>query len=417
MTDFRPTSKLLASSLTLLAAALVGCETGRPTAPLSYSSFQRPALAPQVALPATSAAPTTRPTLPSVALRQHPAAPLPSAVQATGAPLGGYKTLGGIVAEVNGNPIYANKVLRQITPALSARAAEMDEQQFKALATNEIRDRIRDLVRAELLFGAAERILSAEDRKIAETLTMQDRSRRITEAGGSVELARRRAADDGEDFDELILDTYRQKMSEVFRYRKIRPRIQVSGDDMRNYYNANLQTIFTQQDEVTVRIIQINPRRYRTKADAQARAQEIQAKAQAPNADFAELARTGNDDPNLARTGGQFTLQRGAYRYEKVEQALWSTPVGQITPIIEDTGGFFIALVESRKEGKTMPFEDVATQNRIFADLSSRQQQELIAAIERTQVGNSAIVPERPREDIVIDMAMQNYPLWAQGVR
>jgi parvulin-like peptidyl-prolyl isomerase len=350
-------------------------------------------------------------------MRRHAAAPVPSALQQPGASLGGYKTLGGVVAEVNGNPIYANKVLRQLTPELAARAPELDEQQFRALATQEITRRIRDLVRTELVFGAAERTLSDDDRKLAEVLTMQDRTRRITEAGGSIELARRGAQANGDDFDDLVLDIYRQKMADLFRYRKIYPRIQITADDMRSYYNANIQSLFTQQDEVTFRIIQVATRRYPSKSDARQRAQDLLEKAN--TSDFAELARTANDDPNLARTGGQFTIQRGAYRLEKVEQTLWDTPVDQITPIIEDTGGFYIAKVESRKQGKVMPFESSETQEKIRADLRTRQLQALNEAMEQRlrQPGSAMVRESREMTQTAVDMAMQNYPLWAKANR
>lgn len=410
MIDPRSKTWRLVTPVLLLAGAGVGvgagagCESSRPTVPLAASSFQRPALAPQVA-------PTTRP----APMRQHAAAPVPSAVHVQGASLGGYKTLGGVVAEVNGNPIYANKVLRQLVPELSARASEMDEQQFRTLATQEVTKKIQGLERDELVFGAADRTLGDDDRKIAEALTMQVRSRRITEAGGSAELARHKAAADGDDFDDLILAEYRKQMTDVFYRRKVVPKIQITADDMRDYYNANLQTEFTQQPEITFRVIQVATRRYPGKSEANQRAQELLAKAK--TADFAELARTDNDDPNLARSGGQFTVQRGAYRLEKVEQALWATPVGQITPIVEDTGGFYIAKVESRKEGSVMSFDARETQDKIRGTLWSRQFRMLTEAIEHNLRGKSMVRENPDMTQTAVEMAMQNYPLWAKGTR
>ena len=106
-----------------------------------------------------------------------------------------------------------------------------------------------------------------------------------------------------------------------------------------------------------------------------------------------------------------------SYRLEKVEQALWDTPVGQITPVIEDTGGFYIAKVEARKEGKVMPFDERATQEKIRGTLWSRQFQTLTQGIERT-LRNESMVRETPEmTQTAVDMAMQNYPLWAKANR
>ena len=58
-------------------------------------------------------------------------------------------------------------------------------------------------------------------------------------------MARRKAEADGDDFDELVLAEYRTQMHNVFYRRKVVPRIQITADDMRSYYNANLQREFT----------------------------------------------------------------------------------------------------------------------------------------------------------------------------
>ena len=122
MTDLRTTSWFLVTPLLLLA----GCGSSRPSAPLTYSSFQRPDLASQVATAPVPPTPTP--------MHNTPPHPCPPPSSRPARRFGGYKTLGGVVSEVNGNPIYANKVLRQLTPELAARAPDMDEPQFRTLA-------------------------------------------------------------------------------------------------------------------------------------------------------------------------------------------------------------------------------------------------------------------------------------------
>jgi parvulin-like peptidyl-prolyl isomerase len=171
---------------------------------------------------------------------------------------------------------------------------------------------------------------------------------------------------------------------------------------------------FTDQDEVNFRLIKVDL--HGGKAFARQRAEEILAKTK--TADFAEIARSPkmNDDARLARAGGEEApLQRGAYRLEKVEAMLWNTPVGQITPIIEDAGGFYIAKVESRKLGKTLPFDDQDVQDRIYKGFWSRQFRSLTEQIEQNLRKNSMVRESPEMQQIAVEMAMQNYVLWSKS--
>lgn len=397
---------LAAGACSLLIAAGAGCDSDKPTTVLTPISFENRAGLALPDRPTGAAKPTIKPaTTARVATTNPPA---------IGVSLGEYQTIGGVVSEVNGNPIYANKVLKMVKAELAARAREMDETRFRAFATTEINKKIQGLQRDELVFGAADRSLAGDDRKLADFLTMQYRTQKITEAGGSVELAQRKAQANGDSFDEDVYDHYRQYMTEVFYRRKVLPRIQVSADDLRNYYTANFTKEFTEQDEVKFRLIKIDGKRSLNKQTLRKRAEEVLEKAKA--GDFAEVARTMNDDTRLARSGGEeLPIQRGAYRLENVEKAVWETPVGQVTPIIEDSGGLYIAKVESRKDGKTRPFEDKATQERIQRVLSSRQFQSLTDAIEQ-KLRQESMVRESPEmRQVAVEMAMQNYTLWSRG--
>ena len=326
---------------------------------------------------------------------------------------GQYQTIGGVVSEVNGNPIYAGQVLRSLRGELSARAPEMNETQFRRFATEQIAERIRHLQRDELVFAAADRFLPQEDRKIAQMLTMQYRTRRITEAGGSLELARRAAAAEGEDFEEQVYDQYRKNMTEVYYRRKVFPRIQISADDLRSYYNQNRQKEFSDPGKITFRLIKIDPRT--RGGDEAARALASDVRNQATTGDFAAVARTINDDARLARTGGEEApIQRGAYRLEKVEAELWNLRVGEVSPVIEDSGGLYIAKVEERTTGNTKSFDDPAVQNSIRETLWRQQYTKLTGDIEKNLIKNSSVRDSPQMMQTVLEMAMQGYAVWSK---
>ena len=400
-----------------------GCGSSRPQTALSPYSFRLNSQ--------TAASATTQPTP-----LKHPlfssrteflAPPQPAPAMATtvssepasrpavGTSSGQYQTIGGVVAEVNGIPIYANKVLRSLRAELAAKAMELDSAQFRKFATTEINKAIIGLQRAELIFGAAERSLTEDEKRQAEFMTMQWRTQQITEAGGSPEMAARKARDDGFEFDDLVFDRYRDYMTQVYLRKNIVPRIQISAQTMREYYTAVVERDFTERAEVTFRLIKVDFARNGGQDGALRQAQRIIERA--GTTPFSELATTMNDDSRLALKGGlEQPIQKNAYVLAKVENALWETPIGKIAGPIEDGKAFYLGLVQSRKEAKVQSFESPAVQDRIHQVLWARQFRVLTDQVDDRLRRTQAMVRDsKEMRDTAVQMAMQNYSRWAKG--
>jgi len=190
--------------------------------------------------PRSDAAPTTPPAGVPTSVGMSPA-PSSANLPRIGASSGQYMTLGGVVAEVNGTPIYANKVLSVLDPILREKARKLDADSFRRQAKQDIDRRIQELVRLELFYAAAQRSLGPDDKKLADLMTVQWRMQQITKAGGSVELARRRARDEfGMDFDEMAQEQSHNELIRIYDQKKIIPKIQVSASDIREYYDKHL---------------------------------------------------------------------------------------------------------------------------------------------------------------------------------
>ena len=98
-------------------------------------------------------------------------AKLPTATTLTTGPaLGEYMTLGAVVVTVNGNPIYANKVISDIAPVLAVKARELEPDDFQRVAQDEVQKQLQVLVRTELEFAAAQRNLDDHDRKLDDAM-------------------------------------------------------------------------------------------------------------------------------------------------------------------------------------------------------------------------------------------------------
>jgi peptidyl-prolyl cis-trans isomerase SurA len=325
---------------------------------------------------------------------------------------GQYLTLGGVVAEVNGTPIYADKVLAEIVPVLAARAPNVSREGFRAIAAQEIGKQVQDRINLEVEYAAAQRNLDEKDRQLAEALTEDWRKHKIAQGGGSVELARKLAADHGQDFDEMVQEQYRSFMSQIYYQKRIVPRIQVTVDDMRRYYNQHLATEFTRPATARFRLIKVRVQQVGDRDAAKKKIEDLRQRIVKGGEEFSAVASTVNDAALLA-TGGELTVQRGAFGAEKVEEAVWATPIGQLTPIIETPDAFYIAKVEDKSEMHVAPFDQEQVQGSIREKLRSEQFR-VLREKELEQLREQSLIrSNHAMLDTAVDMAMENYPLWA----
>lgn len=328
-----------------------------------------------------------------------------------------YLTVGGVVAEVNGVPIYANKVINLVEPVLAARAKDLTRTQFRETASREITSQRNALITLELEYAASERNLGERDKQLADAMTEQWRTRQINAAGGSIELARRRAAERGDDFDELVQQQYRLMMSRIYYDRKIVPRIQPTAAEIRQYYDRHRDTEFTDPGAARFRLIKIDIAKAGGREQAMEKITTLRNRIAKAGQPFEEIARSVNDDPRLLRTGGDLgaAIEKGAFAIDVVENAVWQTPVGEVTDVIEAAGALYIAKVEEKSQGSVQPFESEQVQNRIADTLRSREFRALRQAEQDRLVKEAVIRSDKEMLNTVIEMAMQNYARWSQA--
>jgi parvulin-like peptidyl-prolyl isomerase len=338
-----------------------------------------------------------------------------TASHATGPTQGEYMTLGAVVVTVNGNPIYANKVISDIAPVLRVKARDSEQDQFQAVVQDEVQKQLQVLVRTELEFAAAQRNLDQHDRDLANQLTMQWREQQVTQNGGSIEKARSQARADGRDFDDLVQEQYRVEMRRIYFQKKEFPKVQVSADDMRQFYAAHENELFTQRSEAKFTLI-------KTGIDASGGRDQALAKITAlrqrivAGEDFSKIAGTINDDDALLAAKGDAGfgdwIERGAYANEPVETAIWKLNPGEITPVIEEEKAFFLAKLVEKKEGKSRSFQDAEVQSMIKRALEAQQFQALRDKVQKDLMKEAIIFPDEPNTGPVVEMAMQMYPIW-----
>jgi parvulin-like peptidyl-prolyl isomerase len=359
-----------------------------------------------VADPTNAAAPGTQPA------GTQPAPQTQSAVDVSGQ----YQIVGAVLAEVNGKPIYADQVLRSLESELRTQARQYDAEQFRDRAADQIHRQVEEYIRAELEFAAADHNLDSKDKDLAKSETTVWRQQQIAQAGGSVEMARRRAADEGQDFEDQVNQHFRLLMTQLYYQRHIFPLIRVTPRDMRQYYDSHPKE-FTQYPAAQFRVIEIDVNSAGSPDAAFKKIEHLRDEAVA-GADFAKLAARYNDDPSLRASAGYPVpggwVDQGAYNVESLEDELYKLQPGQITTPKRDGDGVYIAKLEHLKRGEVQPFTSETVQDGIREKLRRQQFTEL-RDNQQLQLEQQAIITTNPdMMDLSLDMVMQQYPYWVE---
>jgi parvulin-like peptidyl-prolyl isomerase len=326
---------------------------------------------------------------------------------------GQYQVVGSVLAEVNGKPIYADQVLRALDKVLQTQARQYDAEQFRQNAADLIHRQVEEYIRAELEFAAADHNLDQKDKDLVKSETTVWRQQQIAQAGGSVEMAKRRAAEEGLDFEEEVNQHFRLLMTQLYYQRHIFPLIRVTPRDMRQYYDSH-QKDFSQDPSAQFRVIQIDVGSGDPDS-AFKKIEQLRERALAGE-DFAKLAARYNDDSNLRASSGYPVpggwVDQGAYKVEDVEDQVWKLQPGQITTPIRDGDSFYIAKLEQLKRGKIEPFESETVQDAIRETLRRIQFTEL-RDNQQLALEQQAIITTNPdMMELSLEMVMQQYPSW-----
>jgi parvulin-like peptidyl-prolyl isomerase len=334
---------------------------------------------------------------------------------------GRFDFVGFVVMQVNGQPIYIDNVIKSIEKALAVEAKHQTPAGFRRAAQFFLDRELKVFEAEELEFAMAQRSLLPADEVMARAMTTAWRQNQITVAGGSLELAKRKAADDGWDFEDLAKRQYRFEMIRLYYRKRLLPQVFVPRRDMWDFYVANKDTLFTTHGQARFRVIKIDPRAHAGgKDDAYAKAREVISRATQEKEDFAALARSSfNDDPVWRQSGGYLTpdgwVKENALRLAELEHAAWKLQPGQVSDIVPIEGAFYVVKLEEAKPGKVDSFEDAAVQGKIFQKLQSQQ---IMALREKEYLrlrGEAVIRENQGMKDLALDMLMRKYPQWASA--
>lgn len=270
-------------------------------------------------------------------------------VEAEASPPADAASFPDVVATVNGTEIHKQELLDRV--------ARIESQSRGAIETTSLdfyRQVLDDLVGSELLYQSSkEKGLAASSGDVDQQMSML-RSRIPDKAAFEQALAAEGLTEDG----------LRQQMERDMSIQKLieeslAPRVQVSEDEKRRFYDDNSEQMRS-PDRLRVSHIlkRVEPGASpESRAAARTAIEALLAKAQS-GADFAALARENSDDAGSASSGGEMVISRGQ-TVPPFEEAAFALEPGGLSPVVETQFGFHIIKLSERMAGELVPYEQV----------------------------------------------------------
>lgn len=144
--------------------------------------------------------------------------------------------------------------------------------------------------------------------------------------------------------------------------------VQVTQDDLRNYYNQYRDQYRTPEQVKVSHILIKTPSAGadgkvddKALAEARQRAEDILKQVKS-GANFEDLAKKYSEDPGSAKQGGSLGWIGRGQTVPEFEKAAFSLPKGQISDLVKSSFGFHIIRVDDKQEAHTKSLDEVKDQ-------------------------------------------------------
>jgi len=171
--------------------------------------------------------------------------------------------------------------------------------------------------------------------------------------------------------DQMRAQIGHQSAIRAFVDQEIAPKINISDDDSKAFYEANPQ-YFQQPEQVHARHILIKVEAgadEKTKAKAMAKILAVKDRA-ISGEDFGELAKTESQGPSAPKGGDLGFFSRGRM-VPAFEEAAFRLKIKEISGVVETNFGYHLIQALDRKEAKTTAFDEA--KDRIAINLRNQQ--------------------------------------------
>lgn len=293
-----------------------------------------------------------------------------------------------ILGRVGSEAIFSYEIIGGVNEVLDQYKDKIPPSQIDNIRTKLIKDRLLSRIQSKLIYLNAkstiphESLVSVENQikkffdstempnmiKRSKVETAKDLDEKLKGYGSSLELEKRAFIE--------------RTLAQQWVHQQIKPDGEITYDQMMKYYRDH-QSDFETPAQTKWQEIMIKYSSYSSKAEA------FEAIAKLGNqvlggGDFAEVAKKGSEGPTSNKGGVYEWTTKGSLADEKIDQAIFSLPVGQLSQIIEGERGYYIIRVIERNETQLTPFltAQVKIKELIKEERTNKQIQEFLSKLE-----------------------------------
>lgn len=295
---------------------------------------------------------------------------------------------GEVAATVNGVPIFADDLLRQLPPDARAHLAQAQKlatpEQFRNMRQQYVKLLLKQQIEQEVVLQALKSKLKEQQiadfnkqldqvfntqflpgvMKDLKVGTKEELELELQKKGSSIEAQRA---------------TFRNKeMVRQYVGTKAGVRDSIDRPDILAYYQEHRES-YAIPAKVKWEQIQLKFAKHGGKEAARKKAEEISGRLK-KGEKFADVAKECSDGPTASKGGQWAWMTHGNLADKEIDEALSERPVGKVGPPIETKDSLHIIRVLGRTEADYQPFEEVQEdiKGRLKNEISQKRVAELI---------------------------------------
>ena len=286
------------------------------------------------------------------------------------------KIINAVIAEVNNDPITREDLLRDLRAQMTLWPAQYTASEFRARVRQELLQRLRVEISRRLLLQEARKEIKDEQRDALEQEVEKERQRLIAEFEGSMARWKAHLAEKGWTPEDWHKDQLEGVTVASFLNSKFDPKVSVTRQELTAYYDQVRATRYELPAQAHLFLIKLQAQDYRNDSDAMmARANSLVRRARAGE-DFAALAKEASTDATAAKGGDWGLLQKGSFREDAVDQALFTLPIGSVSDPLVCGRNLYIIKVAQRSDARTVPFTEA--QDEVAAEVRRLKRGKLV---------------------------------------
>ncbi len=279
-----------------------------------------------------------------------------------------------IAAIVDDKVILLEDIMDTLRPRLEQQKRVMPPDQYKEFEKQFVEMAVKGKIQQTLMLNELKRKIPKPEvmEKIREAanLDFEKHMQELAKQSNmkSMDELMAQLKKEGADLAALKKAFVENALAQQFLGSQIMPKLRdPTREEMEDYYNEHIDK-WSQKAGVVWRNIEI--KKGSDPASSRAKISDIKEKLD-EGADFAELAKSSSEGTMAAAGGLWSKTSKGSYHDEAIDEALFSLPVGELSPVIEGKTSFHLIIVEERNDGSPIPFPQV--QDEIKNILKNKQ--------------------------------------------